>query len=65
MVLELERHEEPWVARFTLHVQHIAKLDRFLAKAQRAALRAQREFEGDSIDIDARGVVTVHAVGMP
>jgi hypothetical protein len=49
---------------FTLRGHHIAKLDRFLGQAQRAALRAEREFEGVSIEIDAHGVVSVHAIGM-
>jgi hypothetical protein len=49
---------------FTLRGHHLAKLDRFLGKAQRAALRAGRDFEGVSIEITAQGVVVVHAIGM-
>jgi hypothetical protein len=50
--------------RFTVHGRHIAKLDRFVGQAQRAALRAGREFEGVSIELDDRGTVSVHATGM-
>ena len=59
------RHtEEPRVAGFTLRGHHLAKLDRFLWQAKSAARRAEREFEGVSVEIDARGEVTVHAPGM-
>ena len=54
----------PWETRFTLHGHHLAKLDRFVGQAQRAATRAGREFEGVSIEVDAQGVVSVHAIGM-
>jgi hypothetical protein len=50
--------------RFTLHGHHIAKLDRFVSQAQRAALRAEREFEGVSIELGDPGAVSVHAIGM-
>jgi hypothetical protein len=43
---------------------HIARLDRFVGQAQRAAVRAGREFEGVSIEVDAQGVARVHAIGM-
>ena len=55
---------EPWGTRFTVHGHHIAKLDRFVGQAQRAATRAGREFEGVSIEVDAQGVVSVHAIGI-
>jgi len=55
---------EPWGTRFTVRGHHIAKLDRFVGQAQRAATRAGREFEGVSIEVDAQGVVSVHAIGM-
>jgi len=59
------RHsEEPRTAGFTLRGHHLAKLDRFLWQAKSAARRAEREFEGVSVEIDARGEVTVHAPGM-
>ncbi len=58
----LKHRHELRVTGFTLH--HIAKLDRFVGQAQRAARRAGREFEGVSIEVDARGVVSVHAIGM-
>jgi hypothetical protein len=48
----------------TLRAHHIAKLDRFLFQAQRAALRSGQEFAGLSIEIDGQGVVSVHATGM-
>ncbi|MBV9416782.1 MAG: hypothetical protein JO363_17500, partial [Solirubrobacterales bacterium] len=51
-------------AGFTLRGHHLAQLDRFLWQAQSAARRAEREFEGVSVEIDARGEVTVHAPGM-
>jgi hypothetical protein len=47
-----------------VHGHHIAKLDRFVGQAQRAAARAGREFDGVSIEVDAQGVVSVHAIGM-
>jgi hypothetical protein len=47
-----------------VHGHHIAKLDRFVGQAQRAATRAGREFEGVSIEVDAQGVVSVHAIGI-
>jgi hypothetical protein len=50
--------------RFTLHGRHIAKLDRFIGQARRAAVRAEREFEGVSIEVDDHGTVSVHAIGM-
>jgi hypothetical protein len=51
-------------ARCTLHGHHVAKLDRFVAQARRAASWAEREFEGVSIELDDHGRVSVHAVGM-
>jgi hypothetical protein len=39
-------------------------LDRFVSQAQRAALRAEREFEGVSIELGDPGAVSVHAIGM-
>jgi hypothetical protein len=50
--------------QFKLHGRHIAKLDRFVGQAHRAAVRAEREFEGVSIELSDRGVVTVGAIGM-
>ena len=50
--------------RFTLHGRHVAKLDRFVGQAQRAALRAEREFEGVTIEVDDQGTVSVCAIGM-
>jgi hypothetical protein len=59
------RHSNsPWVTGFTLHAHHIAKLDRFVGQAQRAALRAERQFEGVSIEVNAQGLVSVHATGV-
>jgi hypothetical protein len=60
----LQHRKEPSVTGFTLRGHHVAKLDRFVAQAQRAALRAEREFEGVCIEVDAQGRVTVHAFGM-
>jgi len=54
----------PWETRFTLHGHHLAKLDRFVGQAQRAAARAGRQFEGVSIEVNGRGAVSVHATGM-
>jgi hypothetical protein len=51
--------------RFTLHGRHIARLDRFVGQAQRAAVRAGRKFEGVTVELDHRGTVSVHATGMP
>jgi hypothetical protein len=59
-----QHRQPPWVVRFTLHGHHIAKLDRFVGQAQRAALRAEREFEGVNITVDAQGIVSVHAIDM-
>jgi hypothetical protein len=56
--------QERQVTGFTLRAHHIARLDRFLGQAQRAALRAGREFAGLSIEVDGQGVVSVHATGM-
>ena len=59
------RHsQDRWATGFTLSGHHLATLDRFLGQAKRAALRAEREFEGVSIEIDSEGVVSVHAIGM-
>jgi hypothetical protein len=52
------------ISRFTLHGHDIAKLDRFVGQAQRAAARAGRKFEGLSIEVDAESVVSVHAIGL-
>ena len=60
----LEHDRGPWGARFTLRGHHIAKLDRLVGQAQRAAVRAGREFEGLSIEVNPQGVVSVHAIGM-
>ena len=60
----LQHRGQPCVSGFTLHRHHITKLDRFVGQAQRAARRAEREFEGVSIEVDDDGVVTVHASGV-
>ena len=60
----LQHRQEPWVTRFTVHGHHIARLDRFVGQAQRAAVWAEREFEGVSIAVDAKGIVSVDAIGM-
>ena len=60
----LKHRQDLCVAAFTLHGHHIAKLDRFVGQAQRAARRAEREFEGVSIKVDDHGVVSVHASGV-
>ena len=60
----LRQRREARETRFTLQGHHIAKLDRFVVQAHRAAARAGREFEGVSIEVDAQGVVMVHAIGM-
>ena len=60
----MKKHEGIVGTRFGLHGHHIAKLDRFVVQAHRAAARAGREFEGVSIEVDAQGVVIVHAIGM-
>ena len=56
-------HESP-AAEFMLDGRHIGKLDRFVGQAQRAAQHAERQFEGVTIEVDAEGIVTVHAIGM-
>ena len=61
----LQDGREARETRFTLQGHHIAKLDRFVGQAQRAAARAGREFEGVSIAVDAQGMVSAHAIGMP
>jgi hypothetical protein len=59
------RHiQPPPSAGFTLRGHHLAKLDRFLGQAKRSAVGAGRDFEGVTIEIDAQGVVSVHATGM-
>ena len=65
-VARVLQHREGVVSdkRVTLHGRHIAKLDRFVGQAQRAAVRAEREFEGVSIELSDHGAVTVHAIGM-
>ena len=60
----LNHRHELRVTGFTLHRHHIARLDRFVGQAQRAALRAEREFEGVSIEVDDHGVVSAHATGV-
>jgi hypothetical protein len=63
----MNRHRNPMMAqprKATLHGRHLSKLDRFVSQAQRSALRAEREFEGVSIEVDAQGTVSVHATGM-
>jgi hypothetical protein len=60
----LKHGQDLCVAGFALHGHHIAKLDRFVGQAQRAARRAEREFEGVSIEVDDHGVVSVHASGV-
>lgn len=55
---------EPRASGFMLRGHDLAKLDRFVGQAARAAVRADREFEGVSVEIDAQGVVRVHASGM-
>jgi hypothetical protein len=55
----------PRASGFTLRGHDLAKLDRFLGQATRAARQDDREFEGVSIEIDAHGIVSVHAAGMP
>jgi hypothetical protein len=59
------RDPEP-TRRLSAHLdgRHIAKLDRFVSQAQRAALQADREFDGVSIEVDDDGTVNVHAIGM-
>ena len=51
-------------ARFTLHSHHLAKLDRFVAQAQRHATRSGGQFAGVAIEIDAAGAVSLHAAGL-
>jgi hypothetical protein len=65
-VARVPQHREGVVGdrRFTLHGRHIARLDRFVGQAHRAAVRAEREFDGVSIEISDHGAVTVHAIGM-
>ena len=60
----LKHRQDLCAAGFTLHRHDIAKLDRFVGQAQRAARRAEREFEGVSIEVDDHGVVSVHASGV-
>jgi hypothetical protein len=55
---------EPRVTGLTLHGHHVAKLDRFISQARRAALQAERDFEGVSIEVDAQDRIIVHAIGM-
>ena len=57
-------HRAVGETRFTLHGRHIARLDRFIGQAQRAALRADREFGGVCIELHDQGTVSVHAIGM-
>ena len=49
---------------FTIHGRDLAKLDRFVGQAQRDALRAERAFQGVSVELDDQGTVRVHAIGM-
>jgi hypothetical protein len=63
-IASLLRKLGPRRTRFTLHGYDIARLDRFVGQAQRTALRAGREFEGVSIEVDAESVVSVHAIGL-
>jgi hypothetical protein len=64
MLLALAPLHESLAAEFTLDGHHIGKLDRFIGQAQRAALHAERQFEGVTIEVDAEGIVTVHAIGL-
>jgi hypothetical protein len=60
----LKHRQELCATGFTLHRHHIAKLDRFVGQAQRAARRAGREFDGVSVEVDDHGVVSIHASGV-
>jgi hypothetical protein len=60
----LKHRPDPCATGFTLHGHQIAKLDRFVGQAQRAARRAGREFDGVSVEVDHHGVVSVHASGV-
>lgn len=64
MLLALAPSHESLAAEFTLDGRHIGKLDRFVGQAQRAALHSGRQFEGVTVEVDAEGIVTVHAIGM-
>jgi hypothetical protein len=55
---------DPPATRLTLRGHDLAKLDRFLVHAKRAALRDDRDFDGVKVEIDAEGIVTLNATGM-
>ena len=56
--------QQPHRAAFTLRGLDIGRLDRFIAQAQRAARRAEREFAGVTIEQNADGRISVSAAGM-
>ena len=51
-------------AERTLYGRDIARLDRFVTQAQRAAAQAEREFVGVTIAVDGNGSIRVDAAGM-
>jgi hypothetical protein len=53
--------DEAAAAHFMLDSQHIALLDRFVARARRQAQRGGRPFTGVMLQIDSSRPVTVHA----
>jgi len=51
-------------AVFTLCGRDIARLDRFIIQGERAARRAERGFDGVTLEVDVDGSVSVTAVGV-
>lgn len=54
----------PGQTSVTLCSRDIARLDRFVAQSQRAAVQADRAFEGVTVHVDGVGRISIHAVGM-
>jgi hypothetical protein len=51
-------------ARFLLHSHHLAKLDRYLAQAQRHATRSGGQFAGVAVEVDRAGTLSLYAAGL-
>ena len=56
--------DEASVAQFMLDSNHLAMLDRFVARARRQARHDGRQFAGVVVEIDARGPLSVHAADL-
>lgn len=61
---DVPQRQVPRQMVLTLYGRDIARLDRFVAQGQRAALKVGREFEGVMVEVDADGSISINAIGM-